>query len=294
LARRLLEEGSASSIPVVRGLGLQAWGLQQVSAGHIGEGFRYLTAANESFLVVSAEREDDTVWYNQQLSALGMLAETTAVHGDVVEARALLDRLESLAGEDPYKITMWAGHSVRTASVVGDPAWTLAVTPKGIAADPELSFGFFGLYQRLARLWALGITGNDPTGAATELEELITQHLLDPPRMSIATWYGLLAELHLAAGAHELAAASLDLADQALATLGQRFAEGLILLNRARLLQAQGRPVAVVRAAAEAAREFSVSREAHLFANRAEEFLDSLGTSSASITAKTPRRNRGL
>ncbi|WP_426504379.1 ATP-binding protein [Dactylosporangium sp. McL0621] len=281
LARRLLDEGSTSSIPVVRALGLQAWGLQEVSAGRVGEGLRYLTEANPGQLIVPAKRADDLVWYNQQLSALGMLAETTAAYGDVVGARALLDKLESMAGEDPYKITIWAGHSARTASVVGDPDWVVAVTRKGIAADPDLSFGFFGVYQRLARLWALGMTGHDPGGAATELEELIRRHLIDPPRMSIATWYGLLAELRLAEGAVEQAAASLGLAEQAIDAVGQRYAEGLILLIRARLLQAQGQPGAVVKAAAEAARDLATSREAHLFARRAEEFMADVGAGPA-------------
>jgi hypothetical protein len=42
------------------------------------------------------------------------------------------------------------------------------------------------------------------------------------------------------------------------------------------LLQAFGEPVAVVRAAAEKARELSTEREAHLFAHRAERFLEEL------------------
>nr|WP_300052222.1 BTAD domain-containing putative transcriptional regulator [uncultured Nocardioides sp.] len=276
LARRLLDHASTTANPIVRTLGLQAWGLQQVSAGWIGEGFRYLTAADPSQLVVPPQRAGDVVWYNQQLSAVGMLAETTAAHGDVRGARRLLDRLEAKAGDDPYRITIWAGHAARTAAVVGDPAWTLAATRKGMAADPELTFGFFGLYQRLAHLWASALTGHAPADAASELEALITEHLLDPPRMSIATWYGLLTEVHLAAGAVEEAAISLDLADKAIETVGQRYAEALIVLMRARLLQAQGRPADTVRAAATAAKELAVAREAHLFARRADAFLSGL------------------
>jgi hypothetical protein len=57
---------------------------------------------------------------------------------------------------------------------------------------------------------------------------------------------------------------------------GQRYAEGLLLLFRARVLHARGEPVAVVRAAAEKARALSAERGAHLFARRAEEFLATL------------------
>ena len=279
LARRLLNEGNDSPIPVVRALGLQAWGLQQASVGNIGEAYRYLTAASAGLLIVPAQREKDVVWYGQQLSALGLLAEMTAVHGDVAGARELLARLESLTGEDPFKITVWAVHSVRAASVVGDAEWTLAATRKGIAADPELSFGFFGMYQRLARYWALAMTGRDPSGSAAEVDRLITENLLDPPRSDIATWYGLLGEMHLATGNLEEAASALDRADEALDAYGQRYGEGLIRLMRARLLHAMARPVAEVRAAAEAARELSVLREAHLFARRAEVFISEVSTS---------------
>jgi len=279
VARRLLQEGNDSEIPVVRALGLQAWGLQQASVGNIGEAYRYLTAASRPLLIVPAQRDEDAVWYGQQLSAVGLLAEMTAVHGDVPGARELLARLESLTGEDPFKITIWAVHSVRAASVVGDAEWALAATRKGIAADPELSFGFFGMYQRLARHWALAMTGRDPHGSAAEVDRLITENLLDPPRSDIATWYGLLGEMYLAAGNFEETAHALDRADDALDAHGQRYGEGLIMLVRARLLHAMARPAVEVRAAAEAARELSVSREAHLFARRAEAFLADVPTS---------------
>lgn len=283
IARRLLEQGNASGITVVRALGLQAWGLQQAAVGNIGDAYRYLSEASHSLLIVPAPREDDVVWYAQQLSALGLLAEMTAVHGDVAGAHDLLDRLEVIAGEDPFKITVWATHSVRIASVVGDADWALAVTKKGIAADPDLSFGFFGMYQRLARSWALAMAGRDSSDSAAQVQRLITEHLLDPPRSDIATWYGLLAEIRLSEGAFEEAAAALDLADDALDKYGQRYSEGLILLMRARLLHAQHQPLSEIKRAAESARNLSVSREAHLFAHRADAFLQSLDSE-----AKTP------
>lgn len=277
VARRLLEQGNASAITVIRALGLQAWGLQQAAVGNIGEAYRHLTEASHSLVIVPAPRENDVVWFAQQLSAVGLLAEMTAVHGDVAGARELLDRLEAMAGDDPYKITVWATHSVRAASVAGDAAWALTATAKGIAADPDLSFGFFGMYQRLARYWALAMNGEDPGRCADEVQRLITENLLEPPRSDIATWYGLLAEMHLVTGAWELAATALQRADEALERHGQRYSEGLILLMRARLLLAQNQPVAAVAAAAEAAREHSVVHEAHLFAQRAEDFLVGLG-----------------
>jgi hypothetical protein len=71
----------------------------------------------------------------------------------------------------------------------------------------------------------------------------------------------------------EDAAAALDRADSFVATYGQRYAEGFLLLLRARLMQARGEPAAAVRATAERARVLSNERGAHLFARRAQELL---------------------
>ena len=86
--------------------------------------------------------------------------------------------------------------------------------------------------------------------------------------------------MQLAAGSTDEAAVALDRADFYLDTYGQRYPEGLLLLLRARLLQARGEPAAVVRAAAERARALSTEREAHLFARRAEEFLMTIDVAS--------------
>jgi ATP/maltotriose-dependent transcriptional regulator MalT len=82
--------------------------------------------------------------------------------------------------------------------------------------------------------------------------------------------------MFLAAGQPDEAARILDLADRTLEAYGQRYAEGLLLLLRARLLQARGAPIAEVRAVAERARALATEREAHLFARRAENFLAEL------------------
>jgi hypothetical protein len=204
----------------------------------------------------------------------------TALHGDVAGARSLLDAMEAAASDNPYMTTIWSATAARIASTVGDPAWALRVAEQGIAVDPEFSFAFLGAYQRLARCWALAMTGNDPAGAVVEARQIIAAHLLDPPRSGVAAWYGLLSEMQLAAAAPAEAAEALDRAVFFLDSHGQRYPEGLILLQRVRLLQALGEPLAVVRAAVEEARALSTEREAHLFVHRAEKFLAELEESA--------------
>jgi tetratricopeptide (TPR) repeat protein len=276
LARRLLEQGEASSDPTVRAYGMHAWGLHQWDIGNIGDAFRLLSRSDRTVLAGRARREEDPVGHDLQLLMAGMTAETTALHGHVDGARTLLDAMEAAAGDDPYGTTIWATIAARIASMVGDPAQALRAAERGIAVDPDFSFVFLGTYQRLARCWALAVTGGDPARAVAEAQQIIAANLLDPPRSCVATWYGLLGEMQLAAGAPAEAAGSLDRADFFLNTYGQRYSEGLLLLLRARLLQALGEPLPVVRAAAEKARTLSTEREAHLFARRAEEFLAEL------------------
>lgn len=276
LAQRLLELGCASADPVVRSYGFQAWGIQQWDAGNIGEAFRYLERSKKSLLEDLSSDGDEPVSRDLQWLMTGMLAETTALHGDIPAARNLLDILESEAGTEPYMITVWATMTCRVASITGDPHWALQVARRGIAVDPGFDFVFLGTYQRLAACWAALMTGARGADAAVEAEELIGANLLDPPRSCVATWYALLVEMWLETGDCDNAVRVLDRAEWCMRNYGQRYAEGLLLLMRARLLRDSGATVAQVRAAAHHARSVSVDREAHLFVQRADAFLAQL------------------
>ncbi|MCP2266065.1 BTAD domain-containing putative transcriptional regulator [Promicromonospora thailandica] len=275
LARRLLDHGEASENAVVRAYGQHAWGIHQWDVGNVGEAFRYLSKSRTTMLDDTAG-EQDQLRHDLQLLSPVMLALMTALHGDVDSAREQLDALETAAGEDPYAITVWAAFAVTVAALAGDPVWALRAAERGIRVDPEFSFLFLGSYQRLARCWAHALTGQDPVGAATRAEHLITTALLDPPRSGLATWYGLLAEMWLSAGRPAEAAGALDRAEQAVEAYDQRYAEGYLVLLRARLLLATGQPLGEVRVTVERARALSTEREAHLFARRAQELLASL------------------
>ncbi|WP_422768965.1 hypothetical protein ACN28C_19410 [Plantactinospora sp. WMMC1484] len=132
------------------------------------------------------------------------------------------------------------------------------------------------IYVRLNWYWAQALTGEDPVRITAEAEQLLATTITDPPRWGVAYHNGLIAEMWLAAGRPDEAGTALDRADHALEAYGQRYAEGLIRLLRARLLHARGAPLDVVRAAAEEARAWSAERETHLFARRAEKFLAEL------------------
>ncbi|MFI1030183.1 ATP-binding protein [Streptomyces sp. NPDC020951] len=281
LARRLLEQGKVSDDPLVRAYGWYAWGIHQWGVGNIGEAFRYLSRTDWAVLDDPARQEEDPLRRDLRLIGVGMLAMMTALHSDTDAALALLDTMEAAAGDDPYVITVWAAYSARVAALIGDPARALRAAERGIAVDPTFSFGFLGSYQRLARCWARAVIGEDPAGAAAEAQDLIARSLSDPPRSGLATWYGFLGEMWLVAGKLDEAVAALDRAESAIDRYGQRYAESLLLLLRARVLQARGEPVTTLRAVAERAHALSVEREAHLFARRAEQLLAELADSAS-------------
>ncbi len=283
LARRLLERGNASDDPIVRAYGLYSWGIYQWNLGDIGEAFRFLSRLCTPQLDDLGRREDNPLRHDLQLLGAGMLAETTAMHGDVEGGRAILDIVEAVADQDRYVSMVWATFSTRMAALAGDAQWALSAAERGIAMDPEFSMIFLGTYQRLARCWALAVTGQSPAQAAAEAEKLLVAHLLDPPRSGAAVWSTLVGEAWLAAGDPARASAALDRAESFQALTGQRSAESLLLLVRARLLEAQGAPPDVVQGAAEQARELALKREAHLFARRSEAFLSSLQQPSPTL-----------
>ena len=277
LARQLLEQGYASSDSIVHMYGLEAWGIHQFHIGNIGESFRYLSQSRSKLLEGLSGQQNDPVRGDLQLLMIGMLAEVSAAHGDVEAAHNLLDMLESVAGDNPYRINVWATMVTRIAVLLGDPASALGAAERGIAADPGFSFVFLGTYQRLARCWALVVTGESAQDGISEAHRLIAANLLDPPRSCVATWYALLGEMYLITGATDKAAAALDRAEFYLDAYGQRYPEGLLLLFRARVLHARGAPLAEVRVAADVARRLSVDCEARLFVHRVDEFLTRLG-----------------
>jgi ATP/maltotriose-dependent transcriptional regulator MalT len=121
--------------------------------------------------------------------------------------------------------------------------------------------------------WIQALTSEDPAAAAAEAERVVETRLMDPPQLGVSFHLGLVADMLLAAGDVDRAEVVLSRAEWFLGAHGQWYAEGLLLLLRARLLLRRGEPAPVVRTATEKARAVSAERGAHLFARRAEDFL---------------------
>lgn len=279
LARQMHERGQASSDPAVRRYGRQIWGLYQWDAGNIGESYRLLTASDEETPDEKTPAEETPLRRDGSIpgEGPGWRAVMTALHGDVDTAQAFVDTWD--APNDPYAVSVWVYYTTMIASMAGDPDLARRAGERWFAAGLTRLRSQLEHYIRQYWCWARALSGDDPAGAAAEAEMLLANDLLDPPQWGIAYQYGLIAEMWLAAGLPEKAAVALDRADQAVWSHGQRYAEGLLLLVRARLTQARGEPLPAVRAAAEHAVSVSTATESYLFAQRARGFLAELGSS---------------
>jgi len=276
LARQLLEKRETSTDPILRSFGAAAWGIHQWDLGDINQSLRYLreSSAVPIDAVPTPERDQLPREVGTIRPLLQAVAET--MHDDLDAAHALLDEQEADAGDDPQSIAVWAHFSSMAAAMAGDLEQATRATRRWSAADPGHRFLSVDSYLRITSCWVRALSGHDPAQAAAEAEQVLVTTLLDPPRFGIAFHYGLIVEMFLAAGMTGQARAALERAEWFLKTHGQRYAQGLLLLLRARLLHAAGEPDAVVRAAAEKARTLSVERGAHLFARRTDEFLAGL------------------
>jgi DNA-binding SARP family transcriptional activator/tetratricopeptide (TPR) repeat protein len=278
LARRLLEFGSRSSHPVVQATGHLAWGIHQWSTGQIGEACRHL---ERSQVLIRDRRDVEPLRQRLQMVTPAMLALNTALHGELDEARRQFAALEDAAWNDPYAISIWGSFAVTAAAVSGDVPWTRDIADKTIAADPDFTFAFSGVYPRLARHWAAGLSDPAPAVSASEMEHLIDGYLRQPLRSNLATWHALRAEVYLACGEASAALAALDEAEAVIASYGERYAQCLVLLLRARAMALSGDATAAVRAVAEKGLVLARDTEAQLFATRIEQFVAELPPISA-------------
>ncbi|MGX1542663.1 ATP-binding protein [Streptomyces adustus] len=274
LACRMHELGQVSPDPVVRRYGRLAWGLHQWDIGNIGEAYRSFTeadvAADGDTVAPSEEtplrRDGSTIREGPFMRAV-----MTALHGDVDAALAFVNTWDSPG--DPYAASVRVYYTTMIASMAGDAGTARRAGERWAAAGLARLRTQRDHYIRQNWCWARALTGENPADAAAEAEELLAAHLLDPPQWGITYHYTLIAEMWLAAGSHDRADAALDRADRTMRDYGQRYAEGLLLLLKARLLRARGAPLTAVRAAAERAYTQSTACEAYLFARRAERLL---------------------
>lgn len=267
LARQLLDLADTSHLPLVRAFGWQAWGLQRYSDGHLDEAREYMVAAHALLGEEQPQGTEEPGRRQLELHSISMLAEVTAVSGDLDAARSLMAQLEQRAGDEPFALTIWAAHAVRIGAMAGDVAAVLRGAERGLMSDPEFSFRYLGIFVRLGMCWARVMTGSDIDRSIAEAERLINTRLLNPVGSCVALCLGFLAEMKLVSGDLHGAQTTLDFAFECLETYDQRYAEGMLVQMRARIMRASGAHSQAIRSVTEQARSISELRGSHLFAD---------------------------
>ncbi|GAA1390679.1 BTAD domain-containing putative transcriptional regulator [Catellatospora chokoriensis] len=273
LIRRLIDEGQVSTDPIPRAYARQISGLMQFELGDAAAALRCMGEDDWTARDDARWRRDNPLRRDLRMFAPMFRGVMLSVAGDVEAARAVLDTVEDAAGDDPYPIAVWAHWAADAAQWAGDPWWCLRITQRWRAADPHHFFVNVDAYLRVSHCWARALTGDDPAGAAAEAEQVVATMMMEPPLYGATQYYSLVAEMFLAAGMPDRAAIALDGADRFAEVNGERFAESLRLLIRAKMLHARGEPVRVVRAAAEKARVISTEHGAYVITRRVDELI---------------------
>ncbi|WP_133877635.1 ATP-binding protein [Paractinoplanes brasiliensis] len=273
-AHQLSELGRSSDDPVVQVTARQAMGLHHWDQGDIAAA--YLSFSGNDYYTIS----DGVVSRRPELALRrdippgggpGWHAVVTALHGDPGAAYSFLDAWDEPGNE--VVASIWVYYTAMVATMAGDLPSARRAVERWTGENLERVNAERSRYVRQYWHWVRALSGDDPASAAAEAQRHLASTLLDPPRWGIAYHHALVAEMWLAAERPHEAGAALARAAEALDEYDQRYAEGHILLVRARLLLARGASGETVRAAAEAARARSAARGAHLFARRAESLL---------------------
>ena len=247
LARRLAELGGRSDAPLVRVTGLASTGIGRWHQGRLTEACELLDEAVRAGTGASAPVQ--TVGLDLEVLLLPhpfsrYLHVLVGDAGSDAEAEA---SLEALADGSPDRfgvvlVEMLAGAA---AIATGRPEWAIRAARRGLAADPEMTFAFWGRGLQGYQAAALIELGQVAEGLA-RLEEAMDGYLLAGGRTGMVIYLASKVAGLVELGRLDEAQVALDAADAELRTVGERFAEPLAIEARARLALARGDDPATV------------------------------------------------
>jgi tetratricopeptide (TPR) repeat protein len=158
--------------------------------------------------------------------------------GTPEEGEARLDALAD-AAPDPYAVSLVEMLASAAALTIGEPAWAERAARRGIGADPETTFSFWGrgLHGYLAA--ALIDQGRIDEGLPL-LEAAIDQYVAAGGRTGVVVYRASMAAGLTEAGRLDEAGPAVAAAYHELERYGERFGEPLVLEADARLHLARG------------------------------------------------------
>ncbi len=243
VALQLHELGSGATDPLVRVTGLASLGISRWHRGEVGEASTLLDEA----VVVGAGVPVPTMTLGLDLEVLLLphpfsryLQVLTGALESAAEAETAFEELAALA-PDRYAVSLVQMFSAGGALTTGRFEWAERAARKGIEADPESTFSFWGRGLQGYLAAALIEQGRYDEGLAA-LEVAIDRFVEAGGRTGVVVYKAARAAGLAGAGRLEAAAEAVAAAYREMETYGERFAEPLVLEADARYRHAAGEP----------------------------------------------------
>jgi hypothetical protein len=253
-------------------LGHGVWGIHCWHHGRIDEAVAHLDRSR-----VAAAGLPTSQLLLGMVAEQKLLTEVFSVHvhdlaGDLDDVGLAYEPLVRTQ-EDRFARAMVAGFESAAATAVGDMARVIRASQAGLAADPDVAFGFWGTMNQMYAAGAALIEGGDPDAAVARFEEGHARYQRAGTRTGLGSFYATMAIGLARAGELGRAQSYLTCAQDELATRGERWPEPVILLAEAEVRSAEGAAPAVVRDLLVRARDVATQQGTHAMARRMERAL---------------------
>jgi DNA-binding SARP family transcriptional activator len=267
-----------SDDPLVRVTGLGSLGISRWHRGQVAEAAALLDEA----VLAGSEARAPTMTLGLDLEVLLLphpfsryLHVLIGDLGEPTEAEAVLESLADVA-PDRYAVSLVEMLASAAALTVGEPAWAERAARRGIGADPESTFTFWGrgLHGYLAG--ALIDQGRFDEGLPL-LEEAVERYIAAGGRTGVVIYEASRAAGLIGTGRLGEAAEAVAATYRELDTYGERYATPLVLEADARLRVARGDDPAEAVALLTEAVELATAQGAHAVGRRVAATATRLG-----------------
>jgi DNA-binding SARP family transcriptional activator len=269
IAERLHALGEGSDDPLVKVTGFAALGSSRWHAGRITEATELFDAA----AAVGGQARSPAMTLGLDLEVMLLpqpfsrfMHVLVGDQGDVAAAEASFEALAE-AVPDRYGVPVVETFAAGGALMVGEPAWAERASRRGIEADPDSTFTFWGRGLQGYLAAALIEQGRLDEGLA-RMDAAVDAYLVVGGRRGVLLFQATRAAGLAAAGRVEEAEAALATTYRELEIHGERYAEPLVLEADARVRVARGDDPAEAAALVARAAALATEQGAHAVAGR--------------------------
>jgi len=269
---RAMAEAAAPHEVVKQMLGHGVWGIHCWHHGRITEAVEHLDRSRGAAANVPTAQLLLSIVAEQRL-----LTEVFSVHvhdlaGDLEGAGLAYEPLVR-SPDDRFGRAMVAGFESAAATASADLPRVIRASRAGLAADPDVAFGFWGTMNQMYAAAASLIEGGDPDAALVRFEEAHARFQRAGTRTGLGSYDAIMAIGMARCGRLDHARRFLTRARDELATWGERWPEPVILVADAEVRAAEGAGPAVVRELLQRARAVAVGQGAQAMSRRLQRLL---------------------